>query len=404
MNTDRIEAARAAKRIGPVFLEFGFRPFFLGAGIQAVMAMGGWMMWIYLLRAKLMPDSLTIAVPVHIWHAHEMIFGYGLAVAAGFFLTAVPSWTGRKPVRGTMLGILFALWLAARLASWFSASLPPIAVALPELAFIAMLMALVGHALLAGWSRRNFLLLPVLAAMFVAAALYHLKFPYPAHILGLDTLLVLITVIGGRIVPAFTTNALRRDGVEPLPRASDKRDVAAILSVVALAMADLALPGSTTTGAVAIVAGLLVACRMIGWGTPKVLNAPIVWILHLGYGWLAFGLVLKGLAIVTGAIPEITAIHALTIGAIGSTTMGVMSRAALGHTGRELKVTTAIATAYLMISLAAIIRITSAALPAGLHDEAMLISGAVWITAFLIFTVTYWPVLTRPRVTLERAG
>lgn len=400
MSDDKIEAARAAKRNGPVFLEYGFRPFFLGAGIQAVLAMGGWIMWIYLIRAGAMPDGLTVAVPVHIWHAHEMIFGYGLAVAAGFFLTAVPSWTGKKPVRGPMLGILFALWLAARLVSWFSASLPPIVVALPELAFIAMLAALVAHALLAGWSKRNFLLLPILAAMFTASVLYHLGFPRPALILGLDTLLVLITVIGGRVVPAFTTNALRRDGVTPLPRASGKRDVAAILAVVGLTIADLALPGSTITGAVAIVAGLLVASRMIGWRTPKVLKAPILWILHLGYGWLAFGLVLKGVAIITGAIPETTAIHALTIGAIGSMTMGVMSRAALGHTGRELTVTTTMTTAYLLISLAAIIRVSSAALPAGLHDEVALLSGAVWITAFLIFAATYWPVLTRPRVSM----
>ena len=402
MNDERIEAARAAKRNGPVFLEYGFRPFFLGAGLQAALAMGGWIMWIFLLRAKAAPESLTIAVPVHLWHAHEMIFGYGLAVAAGFFLTAVPSWTGKQPVRGTMLGILFALWLAARLASWFSALLPPIAVALPELAFIGMLSALVGHALLSGWSKRNFLFLPVLAAMFVAAVLYHLKFPYPAHILGLDTLLVLLTVIGGRVVPAFTTNALRRDGVEPLPSTSSKRGVAAVLSVVALAVADLALPGSTTTGVISIIAGLLIANRMIGWRTPKVLNSPILWILHLGYGWLAVGLILKGVALVTGVITEITAIHALTIGAIGSMTMGVMSRAALGHTGRELKVTTAIATAYLLISLAAIIRIASGVLPARLHDEAVLASGAVWITAFLIFAATYWPILTRPRVSLER--
>jgi len=400
MSSDKIEAARAAKRNGPVFLEYGFRPFFLGAGVQAVLAMGGWILWIYLLRAKAMPDSLSVAVPVHVWHAHEMIFGYGLAVVAGFFLTAVPSWTGKQPVRGPMLGLLFALWLAARLTSWLSASLPPIAVALPELAFIAMLSALVGHALLTGWSRRNFLFLPVLAAMFAAAVLYHFKFPYPAHILALDTLLVLITVIGGRVVPAFTTNALRRDGVEPLPRASGKRDVAAILSVICLTVADLALPGSKTAGAVAVVAGLLVACRMIGWRTPKVLNSPILWILHLGYAWLAFGLAFKGVAIITGVVAEITAIHALTIGAVGSMTMGVMSRAALGHTGRELKVSTAISVAYILISLAAIIRVSSAALPAGLHDEAMLISGAVWISAFLIFAVTYWPVLTRPRVSL----
>lgn len=400
MSDQRLEAARAAKVNGPVFLEYGFRPFFLAAGFQAILAMGGWILWIYLLTTDALPDGLTIAVPVHVWHAHEMIFGYGLAVVAGFFLTAVPGWTGKQPVRGTMLAILFAFWLAARLTSWFSASLPPAAVALPELAFIAMLSILVGHALLSGWSKRNFLFLPVLATMFVAALLYHLEFTYPAHMLAIDTLLVLITVIGGRVVPAFTTNALRRDGIEPLPRAASKRDIAAILSVAALAVADIALPGSTLTGAVAIIAGLLVAYRMIGWRTPKTLGSPILWILHLGYGWLATGLILKGAAAITGLIPEITAIHALTIGAIGSMTLGFMSRAALGHTGRELKVTSAVAAAYLLISLAAIIRLAGDVLPPELRDGAILSSGAAWIAAFLIYSATYWPILTRPRISL----
>ena len=404
MSNERIEEARAAKRSGPVFLEYGFRPFFLGAGIQAVLAMGGWMTWIYLLRADAPPDSLTIAIPVHIWHAHEMIFGYGLAVVAGFLLTAMPSWTGRQPVRGGMLGSLFALWLVARLTSWFSALLPPLAVALPELAFIAMLSALAGHALLAGWSKRNFLFLPLLAAMFIAALMYFLDLPYPAHVLGLDMLLILIAVIGGRVVPAFTTNALRREGIAPLPRTSDKRDLAAILAMVAMAIADLAAPSSMAAGMIAIIAGLLIAIRMTGWRTTKVLHSPILWILHLGYGWLAVGLILKGLALATGVVTEITAIHALAIGAIGSMTMAVMSRAALGHTGRDLKVTIAMVAAYLLISLAAIIRMASDALPATLHDEAILASGAVWITAFMIFTATYWPVLTRPRVSLERKG
>ncbi len=398
MSNERIEAARAAKRSGPVFLEYGFRPFFLGAGIQAVLAMGAWMIWIYLLEVDAVPENLTIAIPVHIWHAHEMIFGYGLAVVAGFLLTAVPSWTGRQPVRGRMLGMLFALWLAARLASWFSALLPPLAVALPELAFIAMLSALVGHALLSGWSKRNILFLPVLAAMFGASLMHYLDLPYPAHMLGLDMLLILVTVVGGRVVPAFTTNALRREGVEPLPRTSDKRDLAAILAIVAMAIADMALPGSTATGVIAVLAGLSIGIRMIGWRTVKVLRSPILWVLHLGYGWLAFGLIFKGIALTTDIASEATAIHALTVGAIGSLTLGVMSRAALGHTGRELKVSTAIVIAYLLVSLATVIRIAG---PAQLYEESMLISGAAWIAAFLIFAVTYWPILTRPRISLS---
>jgi uncharacterized protein involved in response to NO len=404
MNERKVEEARAAKRTGPVFLEYGFRPFFLGAGIQASAAMAAWVYWIYLLGRGDVPDTMTIAVPVHVWHAHEMIFGYALAVVAGFFLTAVPSWTGRQPVRGTLLAILFALWLAARFASWTSALLPPVIVAIPELAFIGMLSILVAQALLSGWSRRNFLFLPVLAAMFGADLLYHLGLPYPAHMLGLDTLLILIAVIGGRIVPAFTTNALRREGVEPLPRASDKRDVAAVIAMVLMAVADLAMPASTTTGAIAIVAGLLIAVRMIGWRTENTLGSPILWILHLGYAWLAFGLVLKGAALVTGFTGEITTIHALTVGAVGSMTLGVMSRAALGHTGRQLRVSFPTIVAYVLVNLAAASRVAGPIFSHGFYDESILISGVMWCGAFLIFSATYWPVLTRPRVGLAESG
>lgn len=400
MTEERIEAARAAKRAGPVFLEYGFRPFFLGAGIQAVVAMTAWIGWMFLQGMDISPQELSIAVPPHVWHAHEMIFGYALAVVAGFFLTAVPNWTGRQPVRGSLLGTLFAAWLVARLTSWLGGYLPPLAVALPELAFIGMLSVLVGQALLAGWSRRNILFLPVLASLFVASVMYHAGAVYPAHILGLDTILVLVTVIGGRVVPAFTTNALRRDGTSPLPRAADKRDAAAILSVVAVAVADMAAPGSDLAGAIAIAAGLLAGLRLIGWRGTKVMDAPILWILHLGYSWLALGLALKGFAILTGMISETAAIHALTIGAVGSMTMGVMSRAALGHTGRALKVSRGITVTYLLISLAAVTRIAGVVLPAQLQDEAMLLAGSFWIAAFMIFSIGYWPILTRPRVSL----
>lgn len=404
MNNAAIEAARAAKRGGPVFLEYGFRPFFLGAAIQASLSMAAWVFWLYLLGRGEKPNFLTIAVPVHVWHAHEMIFGYALAVVAGFFLTAVPSWTRRQPVRGVPLGVLFALWLAARLTSWTSALLPAAVVALPELAFIAMLSALIGHALLSGWSKRNFLFLPVLAAMLAADLMYYLGQPYAAHMLGLDTLLVLIAVIGGRIVPAFTTNALRRDGIVPLPRPSDKRDIAAILVMVAMAAADFAMPGSTMAGAVAIVAGILVAARMIGWRTKHAFGSPILWILHLGYAWLAFGLILKGCALLTGFAGEITAIHALTVGAVGSMTIGVMSRAALGHTGRELKVPRTVVLAYAMINLAAFVRVAGPILTPDAYTDSIVLSGAMWSTAFLLFALIYWPILTRPRIGLAGSG
>ncbi|MDH3230695.1 MAG: NnrS family protein [Alphaproteobacteria bacterium] len=399
------ENSRERRYTGPVFFEYGFRPFFLGAGLQAVLAMLAWMVWITLQQLDSGWPDLSIAVPVHQWHAHELIFGYGLAVVAGFFLTAVPSWTGRQPVRGALLAVLFGLWLLARIASWTSAWLPPVAVALPELAFIGLLSYLVARALLSGWSKRNFVFLPVLTLLFVSAALHHLEAmaitgwtSAIGHLLAIDALLVLLTVIGGRVVPAFTTNVLRREGTELLPRAADRRDTVAILMVVALLVADLVAPGTVATGWIAIAAGAAGAVRMVGWRTRHVLTSPILWVLHLGYAWLVLGLLFKGFVLVTGTVSEILALHALTIGALGCMTLGVMTRAGLGHTGRPLHVSTMIAASYLLVSLAAVIRIAwpLADLPFG--DAALLASGLLWSAAFLIFTAVYWPVLTRPRV------
>jgi len=396
---------RERRYTGPVFFEYGFRPFFLGAGLQAVLAMLAWMAWITLQQQDADWVRLSIAVPVHQWHAHEMIFGYGLAVVAGFFLTAVPGWTGRQPVRGSLLAVLFGLWLLARIASWTSAWLPPAAVALPELAFIGMLSYLVARALLAGWSKRNLVFLPVLTVLFVSAALHHLEAMAITgwtsgigHLLAIDALLLLVTVVGGRIVPAFTTNVLRRKGVEPLPRAADRRDTVAILTVAALLVADLVAPGSAATGWVALAAGLAGAVRMVGWRAGHVLTSPILWILHLGYAWLVFGLLFKGVALVTGDVPEILALHALTVGALGCMTLGVMTRAGLGHTGRPLRVSRAIAVSYLLVSLSAVMRIAWPLADLPFYDAAMLASGLLWSAAFLMFTIVYWPVLTTPRV------
>lgn len=405
MQTDVESAHRKRDYDGPVLFEYGFRPFFLGAGVQAFLAMAAWMAWIATQQQGIATPSLSIAAPVHQWHAHEMIFGYGLAVVAGFFLTAVPSWTGRQPIRGMLLAILFGLWLLARLASWTSAWLPSALVALPELAFIGLLAVLVAQALLSGWSKRNLIFLPVLAALFCAALLYHLEAmaitastSWAGHLLGIDALLLLLTVIGGRIVPAFTTNVLRREGIEPLPRATGRRDAVAMLAVVMLLVADIAAPGSVLTGWVSLAAGLAVAFRMGGWRSSRILTAPILWILHLGYAWLALGFLVKGIALLTAVLPEVVALHALTVGALGCMTLGVMTRAGLGHTGRPLRVSGPIVVSYLLTSLAAVVRIAWPILDLPLDDAALLTSGLLWCAAFLIFTIDYWPVLTRPRL------
>lgn len=397
-------AERERHYAGPVLFEYGFRPFFLGAGVQAVLAMLAWVAWFTVQDHPSAARFLSISVPVHEWHAHEMIFGYGLAVVAGFFLTAVPSWTGRTPVRGALLAALFCLWLGARLFNWTSLWVTPAAAALSELAFIGLLTFLVARALLAGWSTRNFVFLPVLIMLFSAAALYHLEAMaisrYTAatgHLLAIDTLLVLLAVIGGRVIPAFTTNVLRRRGTTPLPRTADNRDALAILLVVALLSGDLVAPGTVVTGWIALAAGLAGAARMFGWRTGQVLDSPILWILHLGYAWLVLGLLLKGLALITGSVSEIVSLHALTVGAVGCMTLGVMSRAGLGHTGRPLIVSGPIAGSYMLVSLAALLRVAWPIADLPFLDAALQVSGLLWCLAFLIFAVEYWPVLTRPR-------
>lgn len=406
MARDEAEQAppRKAGLLGAAILSYGFRVFFLLAGLYAALSMAAWLLWIGLHAMNVQVLKPSIAMPVHLWHGHEMLFGYGLAVIAGFLLTAVPSWTGRRPVAGGLLALLSGAWLAARLASWSSAHLPAALVAGLDLAFIAFLGGLVARALLAGWSPRNLVFLPVLACLLAANLLVHFEMLGLIEdgiavglTLALDAILVLIAVLGGRIVPAFTTNALRRTGVERLPRSYKPLEIAALASMVLLLLADLAWPGSKLTGAVAATAALCNGLRMIGWRSRLTLGQPILWILHLAYGWLVLGLLLKAVALLSGALSEITAIHALTVGAIGSMTLGVMSRAGLGHTGRPLVAPAPIVAAYGLVSLAALLRVAGPWLAPGFYNEVVMLAGLTWVAAFAIFSLVFWPILTRPR-------
>jgi uncharacterized protein involved in response to NO len=241
---------------------------------------------------------------------------------------------------------------------------------------------------------------------FVAAVLVHLELLGLAddtlqsgQLLAIDTALLLITIIGGRVVPAFTTNALRQRGATALPISRKPIELAAIATVALLLLADLVAPGSQLVGLAALVAAIAGALRLAGWRSLQTLGQPIVWILHLGYAWLVLGFALKAIAVLSGALPETTALHALTVGAIGSMTLGVMTRAGLGHTGRSLIAPSAIVWAYLLVSLAAMLRVIGPLAFPGYYNEAMLLAGCVWIVAFLLFSITYWPILTRPRLT-----
>jgi uncharacterized protein involved in response to NO len=364
-----------------------------------------WLMWIAATASGSGAVPMDLGFPLSQWHAHEMLFGYAIAMISGFMLTAVPSWTRTQPVQGAVLGALAGLWIAGRIAMWSAAALPPLAVAVVDLLFIPALMVLILRALSTGWSKRNLVFPLILGSFFMANLLIHLdRLGMPlvdiqaAYGLAINTAVVLIVILGGRVVPAFTNNSLNRWGHKRLAKAWPPLEIVSILSVVAMTLADVLGAGNWTVGGLAAVAAIANGIRLMGWQGLKTLGEPILWILHLGYAWLVLGLALKAAALLGGWPGEISALHALTVGAVGSMTLGIMTRAGLGHTGRIIKARPSIVGCYAAISLAALVRIGAPSLMPENYAVAMLVSGLIWMAAFAVITFVYWPILTRPRI------
>ncbi len=378
--------------------EAGFRVFFLLAPLYATFAVLEWIL-VYTGRIE-----IPVTVSPTLWHAHEMIFGFAAAGVTGFFLTAVPNWTGVPYVRGGPLIGLGVLWLAGRLAMNLPGLVPPPLAAAVDLAFLPVLAALVMPPLLRGGGGRNGVLLVVLAVLWSADLAMQAEFVGLAADTaargaraGIDVLALLITVIGGRIVPAFTTSALKLRGISPLPRSFPFLDRLTITVMAAFLVVEAAMGAGKIVGLVALAAGLLQAARLYFWRGLATRRVPILWVLHLGYGWLVLGLLLKGAAALSDAIPETAALHALTAGAIGTMLLAVMSRAALGHTGRRIATHPAIVAAYVLISLAAVLRIAAPFAPA-LLGHLVACSAIAWSLGFALFAVIYAPMLVCPRI------
>lgn len=351
------------------------RPFFLAAGLAAVASMGLWLIaW---------QGGLALAAS---WHGHEMIFGFAAAALAGFLLTAVPTWTEGSPLRGPPLMALLLVWAAGRIAMLTEG------VAWLDLAFLPLLTVVIAVPILGARSSRNYgvpLLLALLAACNVG---YHLGWESRALWLATLLLTALIALIGGRITPLFTQNALRREvdahiSCRP-PGAIDRLAVPMVLAAVAT---EAALPQSSWSGAVALAAAAVLAVRMYGWQTARTVRFPILWVLHAGYAWVAAGYALIGAALLAGWPAPTAALHALTAGAIGVMVLAVMSRAALGHGGRPLVAPPLTVIAYALVNAGAGLRVvlTSA--------EGLLLAGLVWTAGYALFVIDFWPVLTRPR-------
>jgi len=373
----------------------GFRPFFLLAGLWSAIAVP---VWLCVYSGAV---ALPSALPPAAWHAHEMVFGFAFASVAGFLLTAIPNWTGRLPLRGWPLAALAFLWLAGRAAVLLSGVIGALPAALIDLAFPVALIAVVAREIVAGRNWRN---LPMVAGLSLLASgsllvhLHALGLAYTAETgnhLGIATLSMLIALIGGRIVPSFTRNWLAR--VRPqgrMPAHGTRLDMAALaLTFLALACW-VAVPQSAAAPWLALAAGAALAVRLSRWCGLATLGEPLLFVLHAGYGWLAFGLLLMGLNGLTAWLPASAAMHALTIGAVGTMTLGVMTRATLGHSGRPLAAGPGTTAIYLLVTLSALIRV--AAPLAGTWAMPLTWgAGAAWGAAFFLFVIFYCRLLTR---------
>jgi len=377
----------------PAFLRAGFRPFFLLGAAWAAIAIPVW------LAAYVHGYALRGALPAMTWHAHEMIFGFGLAVLAGFLLTAIPNWTGRLPLRGTGLAGLAVLWLAGRAALPMSAAIGAAAAAAIDLAFPLLLAFAVARELIAGRNWRNLPVLAALGLLLVANALVHLHalgLAYTAELglrLGIATLLGMIAFIGGRIVPSFTRNWLAKTRPQIAPPApAGKADLACLLATVCALAAWVVAPSSGAACGLEVVGGAAAALRLARWRGLATLREPLVAVLHAGYAWLALGLAWLGLNGLFDWVAPAAALHALTVGAIGTMTLAVMTRATLGHTGRPLAAGPATSAIYVMASLAAALRIVAPLAGAGVVVLTSL-AGVAWTGAFALFVLIYGPML-----------
>ncbi len=396
--TVRIEEP-AAPRAGFAMFEAGFRPFFLGASIAAAFGAFGWIL-VWHGHAGYEP-----ALAPSLWHGHEMVFGFVAAALAGFLLTAVPNWTGRGPYRGTLLVALFCVWGVGRISAWTVSGSDPWLHALLDVLFLPMLATTVAVPILRGAARRNLGIVAILVALATANAAMHAEAvglaqdtARPALRFAIDLVAVLLAVIGGRIVPAFTANFLRARGRPAMPSPNTILDRAAIGLLAAFAFADLLDPSGVVAGAAALAAGIANGLRLARWRSRHVIGEPIVWILHAGYLWLVLGMLLRGTALVIGGFPEMMGLHALTLGAFGMMIVGVMARATLGHTGRPITADRWTVLAFALVGVGTIGRaLVGPVLPGAVGVEVTGLSGAVWAAGFAFFALRYFRILICPR-------
>ncbi len=382
--TDQSDAARFA------LWNLGFRPFYLLASLFSALSI---LLWAAQFSGYL-PQAY---LPGPVWHGHEMLFGYTTAVIAGFLLTAVTAWTRQPTASGAPLMALAALWICGRVLV-----LTPCAMtaAVVNAAFPVAIAWAIGIPLLRSRNARNYFFVGLLVLMGALIFAVHLAWqgyldlpPRFGLQLGLDVVLFIMVVMGGRVIPMFTNNGI--PGAQATRHALVEK--LALGAVILLFLADLLQLPQTLIGAIALLAALAHGVRLSLWKPWRTLATPLVWILHAAYAWIVLHLVMRSLnslEILSGSY----AIHALTVGAIGGLTLGMMVRTARGHTGRPLSADHAEMTSFLLIQLAALVRVFGGIVWPDSSMASVQLSALLWAAAFGLYAIRYWPILTRPRL------
>jgi uncharacterized protein involved in response to NO len=379
---------------GPVLLSYGFRPFFLLGATYAGLAV---LAWLPIFNGELVLWSAFSAVD---WHVHEMLYGYLPAVVTGFLLTAIPNWTGRLPIQGKPLLVLVAVWLVGRVFVTFSAQTGWLLAGIVDISFLALVVAAAAREIVAGKNWRNLRVVGLVTLLLAGNIAFHIE----AHVRGaaeygarggIATVVLLIVVIGGRIVPSFTRNWLARENPGRLPAPLARFDVVTMAVTAAALVLWTAQPAGQLVAAGLVLAGVLNIVRLARWAGDRTCRDRLVLILHVGYAFVPLGFLLASLAALN-IIMSSAGVHAWTVGAAGTMTLAVMTRASLGHTGNALIASPMTQIIYAAVVIASLARIC-ASLEPGWGDALLHVTAFAWCGAFFGFTLSFGPMLVGGR-------
>jgi uncharacterized protein involved in response to NO len=379
--------------------ELGFRPFYALASIFAIVAVIAW------LGAFAGILSTGEYLPNVVWHSHEMLFGFSVAVITGFLLTAVRNWTGLPTPSGAVLAGVAVLWITARV---LLISGPAVLAAAVDVLFLPVVVLAIAKPIFLSKSARNYKVVAVVMALAVSHTMFHLaRLDYVAPwwsrtslLVSIDIVLVLMAIVAGRVIPAFTKNAVP----DATPRTEFSVELLAfaamVLVVFATAMSGVWAPPSFLMTLLFVVIAAAHAIRLALWDPGKTIYNPLLWMMPVAYSWIPFAFILRALT-ASGVVSGSAWIHAVTMGAFSSFMLAMMMRSSLGHTGRQLVASRLDISAFVLLQIAALVRVLASIAAGATYRHGIIASGVIWVLAFSLFALRYLPMLSQPRAQEE---